>query len=279
MKLKDFTQDADLNHLRRAMKAELTSWSSSVAWQKVELEDALTAYQGLVIPFNSVVIEDDKTFTLNGRKILVYIRDQDPKYYAEGYKFHVANCKTVLKYQNDGRSRKYVASSRRDGVFVVNLMLDGKVIESEKLEKLKVCKNCLEALNYKGYNHEPNRNASVDNFSIEIFFQLYTHQNITIPEHTDITSRLNKYPKDWNSILKSYRQKKNWTCENCGRNLRGEMQYLDVHHISGHKDYNRDADLRALCVRCHSEEPGHGHMTQLPKYQEFVRKYPAQRRF
>lgn len=59
-------------------------------------------------------------------------------------------------------------------------MVNGKLIEADKEEELKVCKNCLEALNYKGYNHlhVPDQNLAVDTFESNEFFNLYTHQNV-----------------------------------------------------------------------------------------------------
>ncbi len=140
--------------------------------------------------------------------------------------------------------------------------------------------NCLVALNYKGYQelypYENKRNA-VDNFVIDEFFQLYTYQQVVIPKHTDITSPLNDYTFDWMQVSKSYRERKKWTCEKCGLNLQGDKGYLQTHHINGHKAYNDDHNLEALCIRCHSEQPGHGHMTQHKDYQKFVNKYPLQK--
>ena len=260
------------------MKAELVNWSSDSVWQKVELEDTLTAFGEVEIGFERLSIVSDKTFSLNGKKVLVYIRDQTLQHHGR-YKFHVANCSTIIDFQYSGRSIKYVASIRKDGVFKVNLVSNGKIIEPDRQEELKVCKNCLASLNYKGYSHTSNRNAAVDDFSIDEFFQLYTHQNISTPKYTNVTSRPNEYPPDWTRISESYRQRRNWICENCGHNLRHDKQGIEVHHINGHKAYNRDEDLRALCVRCHANEPGHGHMTQLPKYYEFIRKYPLQNQF
>ena len=274
MKLKDFEQNAEMNRLRKEMRAESKSWSSETTWRRVELEDALDAFGEVEIPYSALTIEDDNTFTLRGKKVLVYIRDQTLEYYNKGYKFHVANCKTLVDFQNSGRFKKYVASITKDGLFKVNLVSGGKIIEADKIEELKVCKNCLESLNYQGYRQELRKNEAVDRFSIEEFFSLYTHQNVIVPDHTNATSRSNEYPTDWHKVSLRYRKRKKFVCERCSLNLSKNQEYLGVHHISGHKAYNGDDNLRALCVRCHSEQPGHGHMTVDDRYKDFVRKYP-----
>lgn len=274
MKLKNFAYDNGLNTLRKGMSADLNKWSSNVSWRIVELEDALTAFGEVEVPFSALKLEEDKTFTLRGKKVLVYIRDQNSGYYAKGYKFHISNCGTLIEYQNNGRYSKYVASIRKDGVFKVNLMTNGRLVEADKLEELKVCKNCLEALNYKGYNHLhslDDKNLAVATFKIDEFFSLYTHQNVHNTKHTDVTSPVDEYVEDWPKISNSYKKRQKFICENCEIDLKNKPSFLDTHHISGHKADNRDENLKALCIKCHSNEPGHGHMTNLDRFKEFIR--------
>ena len=67
------------------------------------------------------------------------------------------------------------------------------------------------------------------------------------------------------------RKSAKWKCEQCGINLNNDHLYLDAHHIWG-TQYNSLSDLEALCVGCHAEQPGNGHLL-LSRYQEFMRKY------
>ncbi|MCY3549717.1 MAG: hypothetical protein OXH39_04600 [Candidatus Poribacteria bacterium] len=70
------------------------------------------------------------------------------------------------------------------------------------------------------------------------------------------------------------RKSANWRCEQCGINLSNDHLYLDAHHIWG-TQYNSLSDIEALCIGCHAEQPGNGHLllkNEL-RYQEFMRRY------
>lgn len=77
----------------------------------------------------------------------------------------------------------------------------------------------------------------------------------------------------WRELSEEYRNDKDWTCEECQLCLDADHQYLHVHHIRG-TQYNDPEDLKALCIACHSEQPGsHQRLKQSPDYPEFMRKY------
>ena len=77
----------------------------------------------------------------------------------------------------------------------------------------------------------------------------------------------------WRKLSEEYRNDKDWTCEECQLHLDADHQYLHVHHIRG-TQYNNYEDLKALCIACHSEQPGsHKRLKQLPDYHAFLRKY------
>ncbi len=68
------------------------------------------------------------------------------------------------------------------------------------------------------------------------------------------------YAKDWSRISKKYREKRGWTCEKCGVNLNEHHGLLHCHHRDGVISDNSDANLEALCLLCHSEQPCHGYL-------------------
>lgn len=252
------------------MGAPLSNWSSGLEWRKSEIEEALDKYGEVEVSFRLLTIEDDKTITLAGKRVLVYIREQHERYYPN-YKFHLANCSTLIDFQNNGRFEKYVASIRTDGFFKINIIGNNNFVKSDQIEKLKVCKNCLTTLNYIGYNHSPRmKNKIYNSFDLDEFFRSYNFQNIKKPNHTDVTAQLNIYPKDWSDISIRYRLKKGFCCEQCGVNLKNDRKFLHVHHIDGHKANNFDENLKALCVKCHASQPGHGHMSVSDDYKTFL---------
>ena len=277
MKLPDFTQNVGMNRLRERMSAEFKTWTSDIVWEETSLEDTLSLYGEIEIPFEWLTVEEDKTLSFRGRKVLVYIRDHNEGGYEP--KFHMASCSTIQEQVNNKRYDRYVASIKTDGHFKVNVKTSRRAVREEEWQ-LKVCKNCLEALNYNGYHkHHSNiqKDKAVASFSIEEFFQKYTHQSILQPKHTSATSPLDNYTNDWRKISTDYRKRRKYVCEHeqCGLNLEKYPKFLHVHHISGHKANNRDENLKALCLGCHAEEYLHEHLKKERQYEEFVKLFPG----
>ena len=81
----------------------------------------------------------------------------------------------------------------------------------------------------------------------------------------------------WQDYSWLYRYMQDWRCEECQLSLNLDRQYLHTHHISGamHNDPN---DLRALCIACHSQQPGlnHHRLTATEDYHDFIEEYGEQ---
>jgi len=208
-----------------------------------------------------VNVEDDKTLSVQGRRVLVYIRDQYYQYFP--CKFHVANCSKITEFMNSGRFEKFVASLRVDGYFKVNIVHSNNYVQEGNLEQLRVCKLCLQSLNYKGYNHNYGLRENIyNNFTLDMFFKEYG-TTVNMPRHTDATSPTNTYRDNWPQISLAYRSKMDYTCESCGNDFSAFRSLLHVHHIDSRKDNNNHNNLKALCVKCHSKE--HNWQIHIPK--------------
>jgi len=211
---------------------------------------------------------DDGTIELLGRKVLVYIRDRkQSKGMKYGLpKFHIANCTTLQEAKKNNCYGKYVASTKTDGNFIINVI--GDTVTKTVSRRLEVCKNCLERLNYKGYKRFWRfRDEIYDNFSIKDFFDKYKKTDIRLPKYNDTTAPINDYPKDFDIISKELKRVKNYTCERCGENLRSIPECLHVHHKNRRKDDNRFENLTVLCAMCHSEEGSdHANIRNTPLY-------------
>ena len=81
----------------------------------------------------------------------------------------------------------------------------------------------------------------------------------------------------WQDYSWLYRHVRGWQCEECQLLLDSDRQYLHTHHILGIQ-YNDPKNLSALCIACHSEQPGHNHerLKQRDDYNEFMEKYGQQ---
>lgn len=69
-----------------------------------------------------------------------------------------------------------------------------------------------------------------------------------------------KKRNDQSRLSRQVREAANWTCQQCGVVLRGGYSYLlHMHHIDGDHTNNKEENLMALCVECHSQKDGLGH--------------------
>lgn len=69
-----------------------------------------------------------------------------------------------------------------------------------------------------------------------------------------------KKRNDQSRLSRQVREAASWTCQQCGVVLRGGYSYLlHMHHIDGVHTNNKEENLMALCVECHSQKDGLGH--------------------
>jgi 5-methylcytosine-specific restriction endonuclease McrA len=79
-----------------------------------------------------------------------------------------------------------------------------------------------------------------------------------------MSSKLNRYPKNWKAIALKIKEKANWKCDKCGLQClkpsdsrkgltRSEISKitLTVHHRNYQPEDNSENNLIALCSGCH----------------------------
>lgn len=277
MKLPDFYHDDRLIQLKISMGLSANDYGRIMP---VELEndfrERLSDRIGIEVELKDVYFAQDGTLIVeNGQvaeRIVLYIRD------SRGFepKFHVANCRTLQSMREMGRSERYVETQNESGVFVVNYIRGGVVNSIEK--KLHPCQNCLYFLMWQGFDLSlgvSEKEEIIKNFDLKDFFKIYPktlHQTIG---HTSEYAPIDMYPKRWQSISRSVRERSGWVCQVCGLNLSAQehQKFLHVHHKSGSQTDNSRRNLIVLCIGCHANEPQHGHMKKSSVYVEFVQKF------
>jgi ribosomal protein L40E len=159
----------------------------------------------------------------------------------------------------------------------MNFLYGNGQAQSEVCE-LKVCRDCLGFLSYKGYRHADHKRHEIhSSFSLNEFFTVYPKNLIAaLPLHTDDTAPLNEYGAGFREASQHYRAENGWRCENCRIDLShpSHHKYLHTHHLNAQKYDDRKENHKALCIRCHAEEPMHAHLKNSRDYREFVRIYP-----
>lgn len=259
MKLGDIDKNQRFSKLLEKMGADLIPFEEHKPWKAIgdDLLAKLIKDQELELGNGlAELVFNDKGTYFRGRKVLLYIRDQSQQYYDKGYKFHVGKCRTIQKFIDDGRQARYVISLRTDGIFKINLMSYGKVVKQGLEEELDVCWNCLKHLGL----------GNKSSFQLSSFLNTHSTMLDNGLFRDENRADINIYPHNWDSISRNYRRSVKFICEDCGIDKSLDSAKLHCHHIDGDKSNNRNSNLKALCVSCHSKQPGHDHMRNLSRY-------------
>jgi hypothetical protein len=267
--LPNFLDVEPLNKLRRAMGAELIAPITNLQIKVLTLDEILGT-TGQDVDINEVEFSEDSTFLFQGRRVILHIRDvQSYGHELTMPKYHLANCRTLQQMWERHRSERYVVSTRQDGVFQLKTSEDGGNSWIDREKVLDVCKNCLTTLNWDSYkNSSQNQRAAVfEDFKLKTFFNRYPGSPLTYaPMHSDVTAPINTYSSNFTEISKAHRESVKWVCDECKADLSEARfhKFLHVHHIDGMKNNNKQSNLKALCIECHSKQDHHNHLGNNP---------------
>ena len=224
-------------------------------WEKIKriLEET-----GVVIDIEDIEISPDGFTQFKGEQILLHIKEFNVFYNgrpASLPKFHFYQCTTLEGMRSKGRFKRYVATQRKDGYFLIDKMNEGNTEHDVEI-KLDVCKNCLNR-----YNQYYQKQYTVDNFDIAKFFEHFGNSQFTeTPNYTDENAPVSGYSADWNEVSKQRKEQCGYVCQQCGVNLNNYKNLMQTHHTNGVKSDNTSSNLKVLCIECHSEQPLHGHI-------------------
>ncbi|WP_415903215.1 HNH endonuclease [Neptuniibacter sp. QD29_5] len=231
-----------------------------------ELDKDLSSTAGLDIQLEDLELENG-VLSVKGRQVLLFIPDQGQAIdevlggIKEGRKFHVADCKTLNSMRQKNRFNRYKATYNTSGLFKVYGVSyeTGDSVEGEA--ELRVCKNCLSYLNYKGYRHGKGlpKKQIYNEYDISEFLSEYSTLFSSMPDRSQVVDK-GGYSDDWAEVSTNYRATVNFCCEQCGVDLNSNKRLLHTHHISGNKRENHPDNLKALCIDCHRKQPHHDYM-------------------
>ena len=277
MKLPNFTQDPLLNALRHAMGAPLGVLQPARNRDTLTREeiDALTS-NGIDVKLSAVQVLPNGTLAYKNSRVILYIRDI--AYSRENKpnlpRFHISDCKTLEDMRANNRFERYVVATREDGRFALNLMPRNGTVQSIT-EPLSVCQNCLDRLQWDGFERRMNQHTRLDRvgrFRIAGFFAAYGKTLVTkLPRHDANTAPLNTYSTEFSALGDRIKAERGYHCCTCGIDLADHRQYLHAHHKNAQKHDSRPDNIAILCVACHAEQYNHGHIKDTKDYLEFIR--------
>lgn len=212
--------------------------------------------------------ETNGPLTYKGQHVLLFIPDHgdDIRKALEdtvnhGRRFHVAECQKLQEMRSKGRFERYVVTRRLKNQFKI-YGTDAKHQPVSGTVELRVCRLCLNTLNYKNYRKLPpsKKGTAWESFDLAEFFKTYS---IFFGQHPsrdadDVSS--SGYTPDWDAVSRNVRAAAGYRCNECGINLTDHKNILHVHHINGVKQDNTPSNLRPLCADCHSHQPLHGYL-------------------
>lgn len=260
--------EVDFSELYRAVKQMgadqlKNNYSLEINSSALDPIDIALSEKGIEVDLKEITIKSG-LLDYHGRQVLLYIQDHGSNIQAaiddpdKGRKYHVADCRTLKRMREEGRFQRYVATNDLSGNFLISGFeyLTHRKIQGKT--RLKICRDCLTHLNYKGYRIR-NKNEIYVNFSLEDFFETYSSFFPYMPARK-AGENDSVYTDDWPLISRQYRFEQGFKCELCGVNLSEHKRLLHTHHKNGVKIDNQRSNLQALCVDCHKKQPAHEHM-------------------
>lgn len=279
-KLPDFTKCIEVKHLLHMMGITQLAELPDVTFDRkrtvtqtvtVENKEQLHFAKKMKLEYISVNYDEfsfasDETIEINGVKCCAYIMDQKPGLYdlkemVSGYKYHLCNCRTLQEMVRGGRKKRYVVTSKDDGMFHVNPQ-GATNIKKPVLMSITLCEHCIKILHAHDMYFEP--------FSLREFYKRYQQDipyDFQREEQVVVTE---SYAPDHAEVAKKYKEAVSYKCQLCHVDCSKNKNCLHLHHKNGVGADNKRENLQVLCVMCHMEQYQHGRMKKNPEYETAV---------
>lgn len=166
-----------------------------------------------------------------------------PKYRVGHYndfpRFHLTKCDVINGFIKNNLYNTYYEWSNHK----TNDITDRDIDELYPNQTLQLCRRCTEQLKSKIKIKDTK----------DFFNTLDTEEQNNNEIQVDILG----YTRDFNRISRAYRERQNYTCEECGVVCREkplhERWWWHTHHIDGNKTNNNPNNLKCLCIACHAD--------------------------
>lgn len=223
----------------------------------------------------SMVFDNDGIFVNmpdgSRQQVFLYKRAYNIEKYGKP-RYHTCKCSVIESFlQGDGSIPEY----RKANTMPVRVIdwSDGR--KDKEIDNLPHC-------NYCSHLERGKYDRMTSNDFVEILRK--AHEQDEPQPQGDVKVDIFGYTEDWQEVSRAYREKMDYTCEECGVKVEPlDGEFMHVHHISGNKIDNRESNLKCLCIKCHSEVDARhvknfSRRSQQNIIREFLDKYGEQRR-
>lgn len=238
-------------------------------WVDPEYERIATELkEGKDVEISEIKVEN-KLLTYKGQHVILYIRDHGFKYEGAIHnekrrnKYHLSDCRSITLLKNIGRFERLVATTNTSEMHLITGYNSSDChTQLEATVRLRVCRNCLNKLNYKDYRTRHSEQDRIyESFDLYEFFDTYSTYFKKLPSAASKLNNSSVYSRDWDQISKERKEQAGYCCQKCGVDLSKHRHLLHTHHINGVKSDNRFENLKVLCIACHKTEPLHSLIT------------------
>ncbi|MGN8851763.1 hypothetical protein [Anaerobiospirillum succiniciproducens] len=255
----------------RRITEQTTDFSLDIQsnWVVPEYERiAIELKSGKDITISEVEIQNG-LLTYKGQHVVLYIRDHGFKYERAIHnekrrnKYHLSDCRSITLLKNIGRFERLVATTNTSEMHLITGYNSSDChTQLEATVRLRVCRNCLNKLNYKDYRTRHSEQDRIyESFDLYEFFDTYSTYFKKLPSAASKLNNSSVYSRDWDQISKERKEQAGYCCQKCGVDLSKHRHLLHTHHINGVKSDNRFENLKVLCIACHKTEPLHSLIT------------------
>ncbi len=267
----------------RRMGASAVAWTPEAPGldERAILRERLSS-TGIEISLNDVVAGPGGLLTYKNEQVILYIKDthkslevlrDEPE---KAVRFHVADCRTLESMRAESRFERYVVTRNTTGVFQCDWKNFDTGERGEVGSRLKVCKNCLNLLRWRGYGMPRHPKGPIWNgFDLSDFLLEYATFFTSLPSRVAEETGLDDYVKDWSVISMRTREASGFTCSECGVVASTQKSVLHVHHKDRIRSNNDPQNLQVLCALCHRNQAGHSHMHIRNQDERTIRKLRA----
>jgi len=210
---------------------------------------------------SDVVLLPNEALRYRGRVVCVYVRDQHDAVVFEGqwrrYVYHLFNCQALQRMKTVPGDRALLATQRSDGVFEVH---DLSAAHPRKIQvPLGLCPDCRGILQEMGVYSA--------GFKLVTYFGLYDVYETRKLREVGVVL---EPEMDARALADVYRQVCVFVCQACGVDCGDASHLLHLHFEDGDPTNTEIQNLHILCVDCHAQQPGHGHMAVQPVVLDWI---------